>query len=66
EIDFLNLRLLLTSKESNRFSKTSFNLCINESVSDFVHLTTTASGHNIMLEEPTLVISAFSQLLGKL
>ena len=34
--------------------------------SDFIHLSTTASGHNIMLEEPTLVINAFSQLRGKL
>ncbi|MNJ94320.1 short chain dehydrogenase [compost metagenome] len=39
---------------------------LKKNTSDFVHLTTTASGHNIMLEEPTLVISAFSQLLGKL
>jgi len=39
---------------------------LKKNTSDFVHLTTTVSGHNIMLEEPTLVISAFSQLLGKL
>jgi pimeloyl-ACP methyl ester carboxylesterase len=39
---------------------------LKTNTSDFIHLSTTASGHNIMLEEPTLVINAFSQLRSKL
>ena len=39
---------------------------LKEGVADFEHVTTTKSGHYIMLEEPELVLNNLSQLIAKL
>ncbi|GIQ56961.1 alpha/beta hydrolase [Flavobacterium collinsii] len=61
-----SLKVDASTSESDKQKWFKAHELLKEGVSDFMHITTTKSGHYIMKDEPNLVIDNFNLLLSKI